>query len=203
MKIGFEKDTKEVTGPRYSRGLSLIELLVVITIMTIISAAVLARHGGFNSTTLLSNLAYDIALSVRQAQAYGISVRDAGGGNFQRPYGVHFQRGSGGVATSYIIFQDLGLTPNGLYDGGSEFIEQYNLRRGHRIIEACASSSCFSGSLSVLNIVFKRPNPDAIINANPNARACVVVEDEDGEGRRTITVLATGQISISNPGVCP
>lgn len=182
---------------RYRGGLSIIELLIVISIFTIITAVVLVRHSSFNSTTLLTNLAYDIALSIRQAQAYGISVRSVEGGTFRSAYGVHFDSS---VSDSYVLFQDLDL--NGIYEV-SEFVEQYNLRRGHTIKNACIDTSCFSGGLEDLDITFKRPNPDAIINGNSNANACIVVADADDTSQRIVKVLTTGQISIPTPGTCP
>ena len=209
----FNRFAQKQKGVRVRRegGLSLVELLVVIAIMTVISGVVLARHGAFNSTALLNNLAYDLALSIRQAQAYGISVRSVDGGNFQRAYGVHFEAG---LMNSYAVFQDLDDNQrasdrdgNGVSDGAFdendiEFVEQYNLRRGHRISNACINNSCFPG-LSDLDIAFKRPNPDSIVNGNQNATACITVTDPEGGSSRTVTVLTTGQISIANPGICP
>lgn len=194
-----------------TRGMSLIELLVVVTIVTLITGAVLVKHGTFNSTTLLNNLSYDIALSIRQAQAYGISVRSVGGTNFNAAYGVSFDPTR---PDSYVLFQDLGASPNNAYDhdgdvddtDDAEFVERYTLRRGHTISKFCrvgSSSVCSGAGLTVLNIVFRRPNPDAIVNGSPSSGACISVTDATGAAQRTVTVLTTGQISIANPGLCP
>ncbi len=64
------------------RGFSLIELIVVTGIFTVITAVVLANNAQFNNSVLLGNAAYDIALSVRQAQVYGLSTQ-AYSGEFQ------------------------------------------------------------------------------------------------------------------------
>jgi len=193
--------------PRLTAGLSLIELLVVISVVTLITAGLLIQHSGFNSTTLLNNLAYDVALSIRQAQAYGISVRNAGGSNFSAGYGVNFDPTR---PDSYVLFQDLGSTPNNAYDHNGntidtddpEFVERYTLRRGHVISNVCrvgSTSVCFDGGLTMMNIVFRRPNPDAIVNNTTSYEATVEISSQDGEAQRTIHVLPTGQISISNP----
>jgi prepilin-type N-terminal cleavage/methylation domain-containing protein len=75
---------------RESRGFTLIELLVVTAILVIVSGLVLANHSRFGGKILLQNLAYDMALSVRQAQVYGISVRQFGAGTYSAGYGIRF-----------------------------------------------------------------------------------------------------------------
>ena len=57
------------------RGFTLIELLVVMSIMLILTSLFILRQQRFNSSTLLQSLAYSVALSVRQAQVYGTSIR--------------------------------------------------------------------------------------------------------------------------------
>ena len=62
----------------------------------------------------MRNLTYDVALSIRQAQTYGISVRkftpSGGSGQFAQGYGVSFQLPS---PTTYLIFAD--ANANGHY----------------------------------------------------------------------------------------
>ena len=81
-----------------NKGFTLIELLVCITIFVIMTALLLFKYGNFNQSVLLTNLAYDTALTIRTAQNYGLSVKavkDASGAdvicsssNFQCAYGV-------------------------------------------------------------------------------------------------------------------
>src|SRR3989344_3995148 len=93
-----ERITPQSYAPHSLRGFSLIELLVVISIFSIISLVVLANHSRFNSSVLLGSLAYKIALSFRETQVYGLSVQGQST-NFQVGYGIHF---SGG--TTYTLF---------------------------------------------------------------------------------------------------
>lgn len=51
-----------------TKGFSLLELLVVISIFTIITTIALFNQGQLNSNVLLTNLAYDVALTVREVQ---------------------------------------------------------------------------------------------------------------------------------------
>ena len=57
------------------RGFTLIELMVTLAIFTIMTSVIMANYPGFNNKIALEVLAQDIALSIRQAQVYGISVR--------------------------------------------------------------------------------------------------------------------------------
>ena len=174
-------------------GFSLVELMVVVSIVTVITLVALVRHSSFNSTTLLNNLSYDIALTIRQAQAYGVSVRNTGqGGNeFSAAYGVHFNALD---RSSYLIFQD--LNNNNAYDDG-EVVETYQLRRSHEIVDVCQNANCFENNgIGELDVVFRRPNPDAIINGSLNSAATITIGSDQGDMEREIEVLATGQISI-------
>lgn len=179
------------------RGFSLIEMLVVMSIFSLISMVVIANHSKFNSSVLLGNLAYDIALSIREAQVYGLSVRQFAS-EFQIGYGVHF---SG--TDSYVFFAD--INRNGLYDNpGDSIIQTYSLGRGHSILRYCADAECSdsaSNNVTYLDVVFFRPDPDASFATNRGtsySEANIVVTSPAG-ATRTIAVQTTGQISVTNP----
>jgi prepilin-type N-terminal cleavage/methylation domain-containing protein len=200
------------------KGFTLIELLVVTAILVIITSLVLVNSNRFGGTVLLQNLAYDVALSVREAQVYGISVRSFSG-EFDFGYGMHFDAGS----QTYVLFADA-LALNGLYDcpnpeleGSCERVESTEIQRNFRVVKLCApagitTDECMSNSslwASKLDILFKRPEPDACISAddsikidsdggctlNPEESARVVLESPRGD-RRGFIVEATGQISV-------
>src|SRR2546430_1163739 len=106
------------------RGFTLIELLVVSAIIVIITALFLLRQSKFDSSTVLRGLAYSMALSMRQAQVYGVSVAGtptaqsncingvyAGSNCYATGYGLYFSKASN---RTYILFAD--LNNNGYYD---------------------------------------------------------------------------------------
>lgn len=185
------------------RGFSLIELLVVTGILLVITGMVLANNARFNSSVLLGNAAYDIALSVRQAQVYGLSTQEYAG-QFQVGYGVHFAG-----ANEYFLFADLGAIQNRRYDEGTDQIVQtYKLGRGHSLkrfcgIRADTTEDCSdnAATLTHLDIAFLRPNPDSTITGDsPTAYSIGRITVQSGSGdTRTVTVQSTGQISVSNP----
>src|SRR3989344_1409035 len=53
-----------------TKGFTLIELLVVSAIVVMLATVILSSHGKFGGQVLLQNFAYDVALSIRQAQVY-------------------------------------------------------------------------------------------------------------------------------------
>lgn len=184
--------------PSKRRGFSLIELLAVTGILVAISSIILVNNAQFGGAITLKNLAYDMALSVREAQIYGISVRRYGASNFQPGYGMHFRASS---PTSYILFVDADVE-NGRYDGGDELVESFTIGRGHTISDLCvtlAGAETETCGMDKLDILFKRPEPDAQIRYNDGdlvqQRARVEVLSPRGD---TVDVIieSTGQISV-------
>jgi prepilin-type N-terminal cleavage/methylation domain-containing protein len=188
------------------KGFSLIELLVSMSLIIIITSIVLVNQSRFGGNILVGNLAYDVALSIRQAQVFGLSVREFGAGTsqFDVGYGVHFDATT---PTSYRMFGD--LNKNKIYDVSDGTQELFNLNNGYRISLICATASggeeiCSdTGSVTVLDIDFIRPDPDAHIRVDASTgtvyqQARIVVISPGGTTREVV-VESTGQISISQP----
>lgn len=177
-------------------GFTLIELLVVMAIMLVITSLVLARHNQFNGTVLLKNLAYSVALSIRQAQVYGISGRSVSG-TIGTKFGVHFTAAN---PTQYTLFVD--SDADGTYDSG-ESVEALSIGGGYAISDLCANTGsvdrCSSaGAIDRLTVVFTRPNPDAVITTDlleGYTSAIITLRSSQGHTRQ-INVTTTGQIAI-------
>lgn len=198
---------------------------MVTVIIALITAFVVFRQQGFNSSTLLRSLAYSVALSVRQAQVYGVSVREsaAGSGSFAQGYGVYFSNSGLADNTHYFIFTD--TNGNGQYNAGEE-LPRFTIGNGrgtdYRIYKFCAHAAsgdqCSFGTaltINLLSIYFRRPNPDACFATSQNAGACAVgaspvydyayvqLEMVGGTDVRTVKVTSTGQIEVCPLGVDP
>src|SRR3989344_2577283 len=197
------KGTTKNVKPRLVWGFTTIELLVTAAIFALISSIVLVNNSRFNSSLLLGNLAYDIALSVREAQTYGLNVRGAatGGGTiFTAGYGVTFR---GAMPSRYEFFAD--LDGDKVNDLGNELLRYYDLRGNYQLGDICGIGAeekryCTSDdSIDGLSIVVTRPNPDAVIRSLDGvvtyASAEVTLMSPQGT-TRTVTVGSTGQISI-------
>ncbi len=202
---------KTSLGPSFPRILfpafTLMEMVVALAIFTLISTTVLANHSRFSNAVLLGNLAYDIALSIREAQVYGLSVRQASSGTFQAGYGVHFAAAD---LNSYRLFVD--IDKNKRYDPGVDSVlKVYTLNFAHEIKQFCGirtsgtlrcSDDSGGSGIANLDIVFLRPDPDPSIlseNTTPSyvfVGATITIKS-DAEVERTITVASTGQVSVS------
>ncbi len=196
-------------------GFTLIELLAVCAIMVIIAGLVMTNQAKFGGHVLLQNFTYDVALSIRQAQVYGIAVRSSGTGAnpFDDAYGINILSG----ATSYLLFADSSSPVNGMYGAGDTVRERMDIKRGYRVVKLCVPETLSNPSdvtsctgISELNIVFVRPEPDAWISwrtitgtvlqclptrANCGNSARIVLQSPEGE-RMSVKVFKSGQIAV-------
>lgn len=185
----------------------------MLAIMTILTTIFLFQQRRFDSSTLLRSLAYSVALSVRQAQVYGSSVRqfDTSSNGFNYSYGVFFNTD----ASHYYLFAD--VDKDKVFDTTptDETVQKFTIGSGYAITKFCgilssSDQSCTSGSAGVgttigsLTIYFKRPNPDAQFSATNSSGSlngeayCAAYVEIQGPGgdTRSIKVTTTGQIQI-------
>ena len=205
------------------KGFTLVELVVVSAIIFVITGFILLQQSKFNSATLLRSLTYSVALSVRQAQVYGTSVREsaAGSGTFASGYGVHFAIGT---PSQYLMYADLpgaSAPGNGAYDTG-EALPIFTIGNGYVLNKFCATLAggstqhCTSGTpttISSLSIYFRRPNTDACFSSSQAPAACdfgaaavytnayVEVRSTGNNDTRSIKVTSTGQIAVCQPNL--
>lgn len=196
--------------------------MVVFGIIVVITTVALTSQSSFNKTLILANTAYDIALTLRSAQTYGLGSR-AFGTTVNAGYGLHFQSGTLG---SFAFFADVSPSaPCGTPDckpgdyvytsGADALVQTYTLGNSMTISNFCVFSSAFSiwscattngSTLTSLDIVFSRPNSDAFISANGSystsfTKACITITSPQG-GEKYVSVAAAGQITASASS-CP
>jgi hypothetical protein len=207
---------------RTIEGFTVAEMLTSLALMTIILSTVLVGQSKYSDGVNLSNATDNVSLALFQAQVYGVSVKEASTGSqdFNSPYGVSFNRIdlSTGNSTNqnYIIFTDR-VVKNQRYDytawwgdcsSGSECLEN-NLLPGKSYISAfCivrSNASEICGTANRVDVVFNRPNPDAIIKfynlgGNPINTANVIGAriqiTYPGGPTKSVVVYNTGQISV-------
>ena len=158
-----------LTHTQAPRGLTVMELVVIFSIIVFVMMIVLTGQGGFDRSLTITDAAYTIALSVRQAQTFGLSSRTASTslsiGITNAAYGVHFA--SSTPPRTYTLFTDRSPTAgnlavntlsgycpghtiaagnpdakpgNCLFDGTSETIQNYTLSRGFTIAKFCGTN---------------------------------------------------------------
>ncbi len=211
----------------WSRGVTLVELLVVLGIILILSLVVITSHANFNKTILLTSTAYDVALTIRSAQAYGLGTRSeetiaSGGSNFG--YGVHFDYDS----NQFILFADTELPSatnchgqgpvgadapdairgNCVYNSGVDtIIRTYQLGNGMKIqsVSIYPSPTTWRNYTNV-DVVFSRPNTRAFFAANKSYRlnttkARLTLSSPQGT-LSYVCINLTGEIRVANTDTC-
>jgi len=203
---------------RSQAGFTLVELLVTLAIILIITLISRSGKVAYERSLFLTNLAYDVALTIRQAQVYGADVRQSSSGSnqFDVGYGVYFQMSD---PTHFVLFED--RDNDHAYVQGVGFdgdpLQTFTISGNNFISSLCAvngSGTCVPSSS--LSITFRRPESTACINAGgvyPSARSTAACTAATGntEGRivlspenrdpsdsnsKTVFVLSTGQISV-------
>ena len=163
----------------------------------VLTGVLLVKNNSFGGTIILRSLTYDVALSIREAQVYGIAVRQTTGGEFSTGYGVEARMAS---PASYLLYAD--SDANGYYSGAAELVTRYTLKQGFHFSDLCytpGSGEEICGAQKI-DITFVRPEPDAYIRVDDsltlNQRARLVLESPSGSGEISVIVEATGQISV-------
>jgi prepilin-type N-terminal cleavage/methylation domain-containing protein len=204
------------------RGFTLIELLVVLTIIVSIMGVIFTGQGSFNNTFILSNTAYDVALSFRDAETYGLASR-ASGALSNAGYGLHFQKSPSNQFTFYGDTSPAAScsTPDcqpgdHIYTSGSDaLVRTYTLGNGLKLYDMCVYTTSWNctfvhngatGTLTTLDVTFARPNPVPYLSPNgvysaQATQACFAFTSPFGN-YRYVSVSTAGQIS-ANTASCP
>jgi len=228
VNVGFARCNTGVGLPRttFTRrkrgaGFTIVELLVSLVIITIITAIVNTGRAQYENSLLLTNLSYDIALAIREAQVYGVNVRESGAGSllFETGYGVHFDTAA---PTTFTLFADKSETSGreSLVDHRyveGEKVREYTIKYNNTIFALCTvllgGTAC--NPTTILDITFHRPDPDACfspdgkafltkaktatpdcVSLTKNIEARITVKAANGNVR-CVRVFTTGQIQIT------
>lgn len=196
-------------GAKRSRGFTLTELIVVMSIATVMMTILVISHNRWNDALVVNTQAYELALMIRQAQTYGLGVKEytAGSGDkFNVGYGISINIDQ---PTQYVFFADKDKDKK--YDSG-EFIETKILDRGVVIDKICdvgssGSETCGAGNANYrrLGVSFVRPEPQAQIlflnnggNPTPGAKNTHVkiYLISPGDQLVVVGVRASGQVYV-------
>ena len=204
-------------------------MVVVLAIIAIITTIAVLGQSSFNRTLILTDTAYTVAFSVREAQALGISSR-AFSGTRNAGYGVRF---ANGTQTSYTLFADTSPAAPGdtgnpsvcpghsvatgpeakpgdcVQGSASEIVRTYTLNKGFNIASFCGTQSgvqrC-NGYLDALSVMYLRPNTQSIIVGERSGTrialtdATIRLASPDGTTQRCVYVSKAGQVSVHAQG---
>lgn len=144
------------------RGFTLTELLICVAIIGMVTSIVLVKYSSFDSTVLLKDTAYEIALGLREAQIKSVSVV-RGDTNFNYPYGMSFSTADAVAQKTYHTFlyenADVDVTPS--FDDDAATIHTTNIGRSMQVSDVCINTTGDSDDdecdIDRLDISFRRP----------------------------------------------
>ena len=191
-----------------NKGMTYVELIVVLSIFGIMSSIVLFNYNKFQAKVDIKNLANDIALKIVQAQKDAMSGKipvQTIGDSWRPSYGVYFDLS---YPKSFIYFADLPPI-NQLYDQGSgcdlggECLDDIEITKGKiSKIEECSTGDCSSSASisSSLSITFTRPNSGASFFPSMSVSSNyirITVSSSDGSFNGHIRVYPSGRIQVN------
>ncbi len=202
------------------KGFTLIELIVVASIMSAIILLVTFNSRRFNDDLALQTAASEVSLAMRQAQSFGVSIKQtqSGSTDFNKPYGIAFDLQT---PTNFFIYSD--TNGDRKYDGAvactgaDECREKSILRGGVSVRRVCAAYmndtiTCFSGAARYLVLTYVRPNPEPVIKVHdtnkaeisgPWKTAYIELVNQRGTLMYVLTDYLSGQIMIQSTPVIP
>lgn len=210
------------------KGFTLIEMLVVVAIVAVIMTITVFNYQNANHKSILKNVAYDIALSIREIQSVGLGAKkyttSEGANSFNTTFGVQFNSGE----EKYMLFADEDDTGSGA-NNCSDLITETTLcscpdgeclseigsaHTGIVVYDSCVSDLSPSGDPDLFcisdgfvgsdytSVIFKRPNPDARIYSSDSAGVSqlmrIFLRSKASDDAQMIKITNTGQISVKN-----
>lgn len=169
------------------KGFTLVELLVVTSIIILLSAIILPNYRGIERQFALQRSAHKLAQDIRRAGEMAMSTKEFQG-KVPAGYGIYLKQGE----RDYLLYADTNPPKgNEKYDGGDGKIETINLEKGVYIKNISPSS---------LSINFKPPIPTVKIKtgAGQDSASAVITLSLESDSTKTkiIKVNSAGLIDV-------
>jgi prepilin-type N-terminal cleavage/methylation domain-containing protein len=162
------------------RAFTLIELLIVISLIAFFSAFVVFNKGKSQASLNLERASFQIAQSIRKAEELAIAAQFFNGSYPIGGYGVYFEEGS----SFYSIFAD--VNQNGNYSEG-ELVESIALENMITISDLSPSSPSV--------VIFKAPDPTVVLPGSSSSIS-ITISATNIDLEKTISVNSLGVIEI-------
>lgn len=204
---------KKIIKIQKNRGMSYVELIVVLSIFSAMTSVALFNYGEFQAKIDIKNLASDIALKIVEAQKSSLSGKlppsaqqalIPNPSTWKPSYGVYFNRLTDDK--SFLYFTD--LNQNTLLDGiacanNDECLEKITITKGNTIsnLSVFYEGDPTANALNELIITFTRPNSGATIRTSspfPFAVSYVQISITSPKGATAqIKVYPSGRIQVN------
>ena len=191
---------------KLNKGMTYIELIVVLSIFSVMSGVVLFNYRTFQAKVDIKNLANDIALKIVQAQKEALSGKSQSVSFATAPaYGVSFNTSTDNK--SFIYFADLNNDnicedlDNACASANGEVLDKINITKGSFISALAVTGTGICSPVGGLTVVFTRPYSDATMNTDQagctgiSYTAITITSPESVSA--IIKVFASGRIQIN------
>ena len=165
---------KKIKG---NRGMTYVELIVVLGIFSVLSSVVIYNYGLFQDKIDMKNLSSDIALKVVEAQKSALSgkLNQAASSTWKPAYGLYFDVNT---PTQFVYFADLDnsggcSTPVGCswpYSVSGEVQEVVNITKGNSLSAVLVTGPGDCSSVTGFSVAFTRP--DSVARMGGNVAGC-------------------------------
>lgn len=165
-------------------GFSMIELLVVMFIISLISAVAIANYRGGQRKYVLTQAVQKLVSDIRKAQNMALSGFDIAGAYYG--YGVYLEEGN----SYYIIYGD--VNGNSTYQPADDVIEEVSLfPQGVEV----ASVSTAAGKMSIF---FEPPQPTTYINGDsaPGLSGTISLKVTNSSLFKTVQITTAGLVEV-------
>lgn len=198
---------KKLKSFKLNQGMTYVELIVVLSIFSIMSSLIIFNYGEFQDRVEIKNLANDVALKIVDAQKSAIFGRFPSvaqqatiTSTWKPSYGVYFNPVSD--SQSFVYFSD--LNNDNSYQGPDctgECVDKISITKGNLI----SSIDVFYQDLTVQNIPdvtvsFTRPDSTAVFRSssalNPSISYVQITIVSPKEVESFIKVYSAGRIQI-------
>lgn len=186
----FSERTVGSKVPSFLTGFTLIEALLVISIIGILSAIVIPNYQGASRQLALERSAHKLAQDIRSAGEMAMSARELAGGEVTAGYGIYTSTASS--VTSYILYADRQATKDEKYTDSSEDVETISLEKDVQI----KSVEVQGVSQSSLSLNFRPPSPTVKFSPSGSVATITLYLPKDPSRTKTIRVNIAGLVDI-------
>lgn len=185
--------SSNLPNTRSTAGFGLVELLVSMSIMTLVSTIVLVNQNSFNSAIVLRNQTYEVAFMLRQAQLAAVSGTSDRTSDGQR-FGVQIDS----TENTITFFSDVDNSGTYNTSAGDILLERRRLDRRFQV----DAISIGGTNVAVMHVIFERPNFDALLfdatGTSYSGVAEVVIGNQKNAATRSIEINDSGNISVTS-----
>jgi len=166
-----------------NKGFTLVELLVVISIISLLSLLLLTNYRAGDAQLKLQRSSYKLAQDIRRAEEMAISAKDFQG-IIPGGYGIYFNLNQ---PSQYILFADLNSNKQYNVAEAVEILKFENTVSLQTLVPISANNS--------LTVIFSPPDPT--INFSPDAAsASITIKTVGAAIQKTIQINKVGLISV-------